>query len=143
MRNVGHRGTLTVTNRVAGRGADGLLCLFFVTNGARQAGIQGAFPVRVGIVHALLTQSVMIVFAVRKHSLADGAHGAGLTVAGYLVEVEVVLADADGVVGVRARRHHPHQACALGARPALLRVAVVLGEGLACRCGRRRGGDRD
>lgn len=118
---------LTVTDGVTSRCAHSQLGLrFFITDGAGQAGVKGAVPVGVSIVQTLLTHRVVIVLTVSVHALACRAHGAWHTPARYRVEEIVVGADADGVVGVRARRLHPHQAQALGAGPALLCVTVVL-----------------
>lgn len=123
-----------MADRVTDRRAHGQLYLrLLVTDGAGQAGVQGALPVGVGIVHTLLTHGVVVVLAVREHALARRAHGARLALARYRVEEVVVVADADGVVGVGAGRLHPHQAGALCAGLALLRHTVVLGEGLTCR----------
>lgn len=109
------------------------LCLrVLVADGAGQAGVQRAVPVRVGVVHTLLARRVPVVLAVREDALARGAHGARLAAARHRVQEVVVVAHAHGVVGVGARRLHPHQARAQRARMALLRVAVVLREGLAC-----------
>lgn len=66
----------------------------------------------------------MVVLAVRVDALAGRAHGARLALLRQGVEEEVVVADADGVVEVGAGRLHPHEAGALGAGPALVRVAV-------------------
>lgn len=122
-----------MADRVAERRAHGQLYLrLLVTDGAGQAGVQGALPVRVRIVHALLAHGVVVVSAVREHALALRAHGAQLALARDGVEEVVVVADADGVVGVGAGLLHPHEAGALGAGLALLGHAVVLGEGLAC-----------
>lgn len=127
-------GRLTMTDRVTGRDARSQLCLrAFLTDGAGQAGVKGAFPIREGIVHTLLTHRVVIMFAVRIHALTYGAHRTRLAAAAYHVEEEVVVADTDGVVGVSAGRLHPHQTCTLSARPAHLCVTVVLGVGLTCR----------
>lgn len=117
---------LTVTDGVRGGRARGQLGLgVLVADGAGQAGVQPALPVGVGVVQTLLAHRVVVVLAVRVHALAHGAHGARLAVAQHRVEEEVVVADADGIVGVGAGRLHPHQAGAERARPALLRVAVV------------------
>lgn len=122
-----------MTDRVADWCAHGQLCLsVFFTDGAGQAGVKGALPVRVGIVHALLAHRVAIVFAVLVHALADWAHRTRHTLARCRVKEIVVVADADGVVGVGAGRLHPHEAGTLSAGPALLRVTVVLREGLTC-----------
>ncbi|TNN50526.1 hypothetical protein EYF80_039275 [Liparis tanakae] len=112
-------------------------------DGAGQAGVQGAVAVGVGVVHALLAHRVVVVFAVGEHALARRAHGARLAAVLQLVEEEVVVADAVGVVGVGAGRLHAHQAGALGAGPALLRHAVVLRVGLACRGGGGGGGEEE
>lgn len=118
---------------VVGRRAHAQLHLrFLVADGAREAGLQGALPVGEGVVHALLAHRVVVVVAVRVHALPRRAHGARLAAAGDPVEEVVVVAGADGVVGVGAGRLQPHQAGALCARLALLRVTVVLREGLAC-----------
>lgn len=111
-----------------------------VADGAGQAGVQRAVPVRVGVVHALLAQRVVAVPAVREHALAHRAHRARLAAARHRVEEVVVVADADGVVGVGAGGLHPHQAGAQRARPALLRVAVVHREGLTWGGGGEEGG---
>lgn len=116
-----------MTDRVADWCAHGQLFLgFFITDGAGQAGVKGAFPVRESLVQTLLAHRVVIVLAVFVHALADRAHRARHTPARYRVKEIVVVADADGVVGVGAGRLHPHEAGALGAGPALLGVAVVL-----------------
>lgn len=52
-----------------------------ITDGAGQAGVEGAFPVREGIVHTLLTQRVVVVFAVLEHTLACRAHRTWLAAA--------------------------------------------------------------
>lgn len=109
-----------------------------VADGAGQAGVQRALPVRVGVVQTLLAQRVAVVLAVREHALAHRAHRARLAAPRHRVQEVVVVADADGVVGVGAGRLHAHQAGAERARPALLRVAVVLREGLACRAEEER-----
>lgn len=113
-----------------------------VADGAGQAGVQRAVPVRVGVVQTLLAQRVALILAVREHALAHRAHRARLAAPQHGLEEVVVVADADGIVGVGAGRLHPHQAGAERARPALLRVAVVLREGLACRAEERRGGGK-
>lgn len=116
-----------MTDRVLGWCA--LSQLYFnviITDGAGQAGVKGAFPIRVGIIHALFTHRVVIVFAVRVHTLAFRADRTWLAVAGPRIEEIIVVADADGVVGVGAGRVHPHQASTLSAGPALLCVTVVL-----------------
>lgn len=125
---------LTTTDRVTDRGASCVLylCLFF-TDGAGQAGVKRTFPIRVGRVHTLLTHCVVIMVAVYVHALTHGAHSARLTGTGYCTEEVVVVADADGIVGVGAGRLHPHQTCTHSTRLALLRVTVVLGVGLTCR----------
>lgn len=120
-------GRLTMTDRVTFWCAHSQLYLtVLVTDGAGQAGVEGALPVRVGIVHALLAHRVVFVFAVREHALARRAHRTRHALTGYPVEEKIVVADADGVVGVGAWRLHPHQAEALCACPALLCVTVVL-----------------
>jgi len=127
-------GRLTVADRVdVGRALPQLYLTVLVTEGAGQAGVEGAVPVGVGVVHALLAHRVVLVFAVRVHAPARRAHRTRLALALHLVEEEVVVADAVGVVGVGAGRLHPHQAGALGAGPALLCDAVVLRVGLTCR----------
>lgn len=116
-----------MTDRVSVRCAHSQLYLtLLITDGAGQAGVEGAFPVRESIVHALLTHRVVTVFTVCKHALTHRAHRTRLALAGYRVEEEVVVADADGVVGVSAGRLHPHQADTLSAGLALLRETVVL-----------------
>lgn len=116
-----------MTDRVTGRCAHSHLYLsFLITDGAGQARVEGTFPVREGIVQTLLTHGVVIVFAVREHTLACRANRTRLALARHRVEEVVVVADADGVVGVGAGRVHSHQAGTLGAGPALLRVTVVL-----------------
>lgn len=123
-----------MADRVTGRRAHSLLRLrVLVTDGAGQAGVEGALPVGEGIVHTLLTHRVVFVFAVREHALARRTHRAQLALSGPRVQEVVVVADADGVVGVGAGRLHPHEAGALGAGPALLRVTVDLRVGLTCR----------
>lgn len=132
-------GGLTVTDGVRGGRALGQLGLgLLVADGAGQAGVQGALPVRVGVVHTLLAHRVPVVPAVHIHATARRAHRARLAPARYGVQEVVVVADADGVVGVGAGRLHPHQAGAEGAGGAPLRVAVVPREGLACRGERSR-----
>lgn len=108
-----------------------------VADAAGQAGVQGAVAVGEGLVHTRLAHGVVVVVAVGEHALARRADGARRAAARHVVEEEVVVAHADGVVGVGARRLHAHQAGALGAGQALLGDAVVLREGLAWR--RRRG----
>lgn len=110
-----------------------------VADGAGQAGVQRALPVRVGVVHTLLAQRVALVLAVQEHALARRAHRARFAAPRHRLEEVVVVADADGIVGVGAGRLHPHQAGAERARPARLRVAVDLREGLACGGVERRG----
>lgn len=109
-----------------GRAHSQLYLNALIADGARQARVQGALPVGVGVVQTLLTQRVVVVLAVRQHALARRAHRTGLAAARQLAEEEAVVADTDGVVGVGARRLHPHQASALGAGLTYLRVAVVL-----------------
>lgn len=68
-------GGLTVADRVTGRRALSNQRLDVVfTDGAGQAGVEGALSVRVGIVLTLLTHRVVIVFAVRVHALTCRAH---------------------------------------------------------------------
>lgn len=109
-----------------GRARAQLQLRVFVADGAGQAGLERAVRVREGVVQTRLAHGVVIEGAVRVHALPRGTHRARLAAAGDDVEEEAVVADAHGVVGVGARRLEPHQARALCARPALLRVAVVL-----------------
>ncbi len=98
-----------MTDRVTGWCAVSQLYLsFLVTDGAGQAGVEGALPVRERIIYALLTHGVVIVFAVQKHTLAFRAHRARLALPRYRVEEIVVVANADGIIGVGAGRVHPH-----------------------------------
>lgn len=136
-------GGLTVTDGVRGGRALGQLGLgLLVADGAGQAGVQGALPVRVGVVQTLLAHRVAVVLAVQIHASARRAHRARLAPTRYGVQEVVVVADADGVVGVGAGRLHPHQAGAERAGRALLRVAVVLREGLTCRAEERGAGQK-
>lgn len=123
-----------MTDRVTGRRAHIQLYLsVLVTDGAGQAGFEVAFPVRVGIVHTLLTHCVMIVLTVSQYALSHRAQCAGLATAQHRAEEVVVVADTDGIIGVSAGSLQPHQAGALSARSALLCEAIVLREGLTCR----------
>lgn len=135
-------GELTMTDRVAGRRAQSQLYLsFLVTDGAGQAGFEGAFPVRVCIVHALLANRVMIVFTVRQHALSYRAQCTGLAATRHSAEEVVVVADTDGIIGVSAGSLQPHQASTLSARSALLCVTIILREGFTCK--KERIGQRD
>lgn len=126
-------GRLTVTDRVTGWRAFSQLCLgFLVTDGAGQAGVEVAVLLRESIVHTFLTHGIVVVFAVTEHTLSRRANRARLALPRHQAEEVVVVADADGVVGVGAGCLHPHQARALSAGPTLLRVAVVLRERLTC-----------
>lgn len=116
-----------MADRVTGRRAHSYLYLsVLVTDGAGQAGFNGAFPVRKGLIHTLLTHRVMVMIAVRVHALSHRTHCAGLAAAGHHIEEVVIVTDALGIVGVSAGRRHAHQAGALSARLALLCVTVVL-----------------
>lgn len=127
-------GKLTMTDRVAGRRAHSQLYLsFLITDGAGQAGFEGAFPVRVDIVHALLTNRVMIVFTVSQHALSYRAQCTGLAAARHFVEEVVVVADTDGIIGVSAGSLQPHQSSTLSARSTLLCVTIIPWEGLTCK----------
>ena len=115
-----------MTDRVPGGRALSQLCLrFLIADGAGQAGFQGALPVGEGVVDALLAHRVVVVLAVTVHASPQRAHRTRLAAPRDGVEEVVVVADADGVVGVGAGRLQPHQAGALRARAALLCVAVV------------------
>lgn len=71
-----------MTDRVTGWCAHRQLYLsFLITDGAGQAGVEGAFPVGEGIVQTLLTHRVVIVLAVREHALACRAHRTRLALA--------------------------------------------------------------
>lgn len=116
-----------MTDRVADGRALLQLCLcLLVTDGAGQTGVQGAVPLREGIVHTLFTHRVVVVGAVLVHTLSHRADRARLALPRDLTQEEVVVANADGVVGVSAGRLHAHHPETLGTRHALLRVAVVL-----------------
>lgn len=120
-------GKLTVTDRVAvGRALSQLYLRFLVTDGAGQAGFEVTVPVGECIVEALFADRVVIVFTVSQHALSDRAQCTGLAAAGDFVEEVVVVADADGIVGVGAGSLQPHQAGALSARSALLCVTIIL-----------------
>lgn len=116
-----------MTDRVTtGRTLGQLSLCILVADSAREAGVQGALPLRVGVVQTLLTYCVMVMGAVRIHALSHRAHGAQLTLLSDLAEEKVVVTDADGIVGVGAGRLHAHHACALSTGLALLCVTVVL-----------------
>lgn len=68
-----------------------------------------------------------------QHAVALGTSGAGLTQLRAFVQVVAVVAHADGVVGLGARRVHAVETCALRAGLTSLEVTGVLGEGFACR----------
>lgn len=119
-----YRECLTLTNRVTGRGA-GLYHLLLVAGGAGDARLQRTLLVRVRVPGALLAYGVVVQLAAEQHALALGTLGARLTPLGEALEVVAVVADTDGVVGVRAGCFHAVQTCALCAGLTFLGVTEV------------------
>lgn len=128
-----------MTDRVTcGRALSQLRLRVLITDGTRQTGFEGALSVREGIVHALFAHRVVFMVTVAEHALSYWTDCAVLAAACVVIEEVVVVADAHGIVGVRAGRLQPHQAGTLLARLTLLCVTVVLREGLTCRWRRRK-----
>lgn len=82
-------------------------------DGARQAGVQRALPIRVGVFQTLLTDRVVGVLAAKHYSLTVGTHGAWLALTCQVVHEVAVVAHAHCVVRVGAGGLHTHETCAL------------------------------